>query len=227
MATEGRSPSQIERLLVVDERKISPTERVCDRVPHIRTIERIVARVTPRDDSGRWTFGSGENDRALLDIAVAVIECTEGRVAWLTSAEAAEIARLLPVVPGLEAWETFVLARTYLLRRSLSEPADDLDQIVAFAPWQSDDASTRYFEAVMSRRIAQVDASDHFLPLVLMKSDGRGGQEVLERVASSLEVWKEEAESYEGKSALWASWIVQQRMAKTVGGKVDESGGAK
>ncbi len=206
----------------MDECSIGPSERVCDRVPHIRTIERIVARVTPRDDSGRWTFGSGEEDRAVLDIAAAVVEWTEGRVAWLTSAEAAEIARLLPVVPGLGEWETFVLARTYLLYRSLSRPTDELDQIVAFAPWRDRDALRRYFAAVNSGWIDLLDSYDGFLPLVLMKSDGRPGQEILERVASSPEIWRQEAEYREGDPH---SRAVKDRPVKRAVAKCEESGG--
>jgi hypothetical protein len=131
--SKGLSPGEIHTALSQDP-------DFYGRVPSLRTVQRILSEGRPRDTSGRWTIQSNDGDRVrvVLDALAAVIEQTRGRVNGFTKEEADWIARLDRAAPGLPPFELWRIARLYIGRLSRNEPTDDLDALLAFAPWRGE-----------------------------------------------------------------------------------------
>ena len=139
-SSAGMSAPEIHRVL-----KQSQTSE--SSVPTLRTIQRIVADMAPRDTSGLWTAEHAqERPRPILDTLVAVIEQTHGRVTALTREEARWIARLDTVAPDVRPFEWWRIARLYLGRINRSERTHDLDAFLAFAPWRGGEAGRRRYD---------------------------------------------------------------------------------
>jgi hypothetical protein len=100
-------------------------------------IERGVIRGDP---SGIWSLAGASPGEAarVLPVLAAVIERTEGRRTFLTTAEAAMVARVSEAAPDLPPWQTYQLAHRYIDAGSATE---DLDQLLAFAPWRDQAAA--------------------------------------------------------------------------------------
>ncbi len=84
----------------------------------------------------------------MLAVLRSVILETRGRVKHLTSAEAERITKVHAVAPDLDPWQQYRLARAYILRSvQHDQPTDDLDALLAFAPWRSTEARKCYDDA--------------------------------------------------------------------------------
>jgi hypothetical protein len=134
LAIEDWSPSQIHKCLEKYQREAG----IKDPPPDVRTVQRIVRQVRASDPSGPWSPANGElsDVRAVLDVLAAVIEHTEGRTISLTNGEALWVERLNRAAPGLPPLEAWRLARLYLARAARNDSTEDLDVLLAFAPWR-------------------------------------------------------------------------------------------
>jgi hypothetical protein len=145
------APDILDRIAELTDKGIAATEiykdlqgdeRFANRLPYsVRTIQNIVRDLTPHlalDERWSVTQASPEEAAAVLPVLASVITETEGRRQWLTRAEAQWIAKLRLVAPDLLPFETYRLARLYLLRTERNEPTDDLDTALAYAPWRED-----------------------------------------------------------------------------------------
>lgn len=143
LALKGASAAQIRR-------KLETNQAFAGRLPSDRTIYRIVKEHRPPDTSGRWspTDDDPQDAALVLDVLQFAIRFTDGFTRWFTNAEADQIARLRGMRPDMPAFEAFLVARLYLIRRACGEPCDDLDAYLVFAPWRNADAWAAYQDAV-------------------------------------------------------------------------------
>ena len=128
------------------------------KVPHLRTIQRIVARTRPADSSGVWEIedSSPDDARVVLDFLADAIAGTNGRVSEITREQAAWIIRLRKLGPPMEFDEILRLAALYRDRRTNGNATRDLDAFLAFAPWRDKPAAIRYLRAVLNELIEAV-----------------------------------------------------------------------
>src|SRR5262249_23598131 len=137
--------------------------KYADRLPTLRTVQRIVSERTPRDNSGPWTLGTADtvHARVVLDVLAAVVDETEGHNASFTQEEAKWGVQVSAVAPDLPPYERWRIARLYMGRASRGEPMDDLDGFLAYAPWRDGEAGwKRYNDAVEAGWVRHVP---HFL----------------------------------------------------------------
>jgi hypothetical protein len=144
LALEGFTPTQIERTL---QAKRQLLEKWGTNVPSLRTVQRVVREMSPKETSRPWTLDESdglEPDtlRAVLDVQRTVIERTRGRRISLTVAEVGWIARLHSAAPELDSWDLFWYTSLYLGRGK--GQTVDLDSLVAFRPWRDEEAAKRY-----------------------------------------------------------------------------------
>jgi hypothetical protein len=135
-------------------------------LPNLRTIQRILRDLTPRDDT-RWSFADANEEDAglVLPVLAAMIEESEGRRRWLTQSEARWILKIRRVdlaEPGnrLSHDITYELAFDAAsigpeppytvdpeLKRSEDGQITYIEQYLAFGPWRSVEHETRYYRA--------------------------------------------------------------------------------
>lgn len=143
LALQGRFAAQIHR-------ELDRHEEYRGRVPTLRTVQRVVKEITPRDPSGVWSLsGSPDIDATLvMPVLAEVIERTEGERKHLTRSEAGWIAKIREVAPALDLWHCYMLAVAYVRATEMKASAEGLDAFVAYAPWSGKASSDRYVEAV-------------------------------------------------------------------------------
>lgn len=125
----GWSPSQVLQKLQSD---LPP-----DEVPNIRTIERVMKEDLTADLSDPWTPASAAgNLAAISEVLGEVIDRTDARVHRLSEGEAEWVERVHGIAPDAPPWQTYLLAREYVLRTGKGEPTTDLDGLLALAPWR-------------------------------------------------------------------------------------------
>ncbi|MHB8648121.1 MAG: hypothetical protein ACYDAR_20255 [Thermomicrobiales bacterium] len=117
-----------------------------------RTVQRIVAELTPKDASGLWRLRDdqdGEDAALILPVVQAAIEMSAGKLRGVTVAQSRWIARLRRVAPELGERIVFYLAHVFVRAETDPRgPIEDTELWLAFAPWRSDEARARYFRAV-------------------------------------------------------------------------------
>lgn len=128
------------------------------QVPGLRTIQRLMAEIKKRDQSGPWSFGdSAELDSApVLDALAAILVDSAGRIQSVTRREAeliTRVARARPEIPPDDQWR---IARQYIARAEQGEEATDLDILLALAPWRSDEARVRYSKLASDGHIPRI-----------------------------------------------------------------------
>lgn len=143
-AIEGWGPSQIERKLLASD--------FADRAVGIRTIQAIRTDALRRDSSGAWSsaVASAEELAAVLPVLAWLLERTAIR--GLTVAEASALLTLTSYAPDLPVGSRFWVARRLAAARESGGPTTDLDQYLAFAPWQ--DGGARYSKAFCDGKIS-------------------------------------------------------------------------
>jgi hypothetical protein len=155
------APDILDRIAELADKGIAATEiykdlqgdeRYADRLPDsVRTIQSVVRDLTPHLAlEERWSVveASPQEAAAVLPVLASVISESGGRRQWLTRAEAQWIAKLRVVASDLVPFDTYRLARLYLLRLERGETTDDLDGAVAFAPWRSEENDEAYRRAI-------------------------------------------------------------------------------
>ena len=124
-----------------------------DVVPSLRTVQDVLIEMRPSDPSGPWSLPDArdsEEARLVPPVIATVVEQTGGERAHVTIAEAELVARIRSAAENLDLWAAFRLARLYLERAHKDPPeqVDDLDAFLAYAPWRSEAAAVKYFNAV-------------------------------------------------------------------------------
>ena len=123
-----------------------------ERIPSERTIQSIMKEAAGSDRSAVWATEDAleepDTARHLLDVLAAVIDATRGRRRHLTNREADKLSRLRVLAPSLQGWASYVLCRYYLARADRGAPTDDLDWLLAYQPWHSNEHRDRYATAV-------------------------------------------------------------------------------
>lgn len=109
--------------------------------PSERKVQRIVREFRPRDPSGPWRFNDSDTERSstrfLLSVAAAVVEHTDARIRGITNAEAAWLEDIYAAAPEIHPWIAFEMAREYMRREAQGKTTEDLDDLLAFAPWRA------------------------------------------------------------------------------------------
>jgi hypothetical protein len=141
----------IEELALLGYNKAETHRRILARFPADAPTDRTVAkyfdRVTPSDLSEPWRLDemSGGEIRLVLPVLATVLELTEGRTRHLTGAEARWIVRLREAAPDLPLWDAYRVARWYIARAADKSLTQDMDLLLAFAPWRE---SSRFENAL-------------------------------------------------------------------------------
>ncbi len=142
LAAQGWKPAEIDRHL-------SLHEKFRDRAPRsLKTVRDIAAEVTPRDESGDWSFARAHTSEAelVLPVLAAVVENTAGRVRRVSNREAEWIARMREAVSDIPLWWSYLFARRFLVAQERGESTAPLDEFLAFAPWRE---GSRYGDAYL------------------------------------------------------------------------------
>jgi hypothetical protein len=153
LALRGHSPAAILRDL---QDRAGKGDFPAEWIPSRRTIERDVNEIQPPDPSGLWSFSpvEGEDATFVLTTLATVIYQTGGRVTRLGNRTADWVQAIHAVVPDLDPWNAFVLARMYEARGERNLDVDDLDAWLAFGPWRGPEAASRYGEVVSKGWVA-------------------------------------------------------------------------
>lgn len=118
-------------------------ERFPDKVPSERTVRNIVRDLLPPDSSGPWLPGPDNNPEEDACVLTTLAEFIAGGNKFSQWGITREHARWLAWVrtgwPDIPAQMAVVLAMDYRARREAGEDTTDLDTILAFAPWRSND----------------------------------------------------------------------------------------
>jgi hypothetical protein len=119
------------------------------RLPNRRTVERRWKARQPKTPTAPWSLSDapGDDARLVLETIGCLIEYTAGTRSGVAVAEAAWIVRLGRAAPELSPMERWHLAQEYLERESEKVPTDDLDALMALAPWRGEDGWERYTRA--------------------------------------------------------------------------------
>ena len=149
LASDAYAPKQIEGLLRNDPAFDA-------RVPHLRTIQRIVKDAREPDTSAEWQLEMAPDaaPAVVIDVLTELVIQTDGRVSSLTVAEAKWVTALRNLAPDIPALETFRLARLYMSRRRANRPtSNDLDAFLAFAPWRNAEQALAHQSSVDAGKI--------------------------------------------------------------------------
>ena len=126
----GHGPAAIHRLLREKGLYDDPHPEL-----HKRTIERMVRRMIPEDDSGPWSaMDDPDQARLVHDVAAYVHFMSEGRV-WISKDLAQRIAGVRTVDPEIPPHFAYWLARAYQSARS-PEEVRNLDLELGLKPWK-------------------------------------------------------------------------------------------
>ena len=135
------------------------------RAPSLRTVQDVVRGLRPRDESEPWTLADAEDNSAawLMEVLASAIERTNGGRRFLTKEEAQWLGKIhssaRDVPPGLG----FELARQYIRRETRGEPTYDIDALIAFAPWRSDEHRARYWVQLIEQNLQPAPRYLHML----------------------------------------------------------------
>lgn len=136
----GRMPKEVAQTL---EEEFSP-----ERVPNIRTIQRIAAEQQPDAAPETWlTSPVGNDDELVLPVLAEVIVRTAGRRQRLTKPEAERVAQLRRAAPDIPPWRAYLLARLYVEAGGDVGVRQRLDAVVAFATWRGLESLETYIDA--------------------------------------------------------------------------------
>lgn len=145
-ALQGRSAAQIHR-------QLDKEDGYRGGVPTLRTVQRVVKEITPRDPSEPWSLGDNvEGEALIVPVLAELIERTDGRRRHLTRSEATWIARIRSVAPGLALWHCYMLAVAYVRVAEMKSSTEGLDALLAYAPWDGPTSAERYVHAVNDGR---------------------------------------------------------------------------
>jgi len=139
LALQGKGNEEIQRALDVDE-------QYDGRVPkNIRTIRKYANQVRPSfislpvAASDQWNPAEDRTGNPVLVLAMLreLIEWTSGSITQISHENAARVVTLAPVVQDLTFQDLWLLVVQYEERKAAGEGTDDLDALLALAPWRS------------------------------------------------------------------------------------------
>lgn len=149
-------PSQIYKHLELLEAqgKIPLGPKGESRIPEsVRTVQRRVKDLTPRDPTGPWRWWEADPDdgRLALDVLAEAIVRTEGRITQLTQREADWISRLRRMLPDVPLWVIYLLARGYMLQEDEGPQYIAPEDILLFTPGRSPEHEQRWLRVLELR----------------------------------------------------------------------------
>lgn len=156
LALKRWGPSQIHKRLQLleDQGKLPLSPRGETRIPDVRTVQRRVKDLTPRDPLVPWRWWEDDPDdaRLALDVLAEVIVRTEGRVTQFTQREAAWISRLCRMLPDVPPWAIYMLARGYYMVVEDEGPQYLApEDLLFFTPWRSREHEQRWLRLLKLR----------------------------------------------------------------------------
>lgn len=128
-------------------------------LPRVRTVQRRVKDLTPRDPTGPWRWWEDDPDdaRLALDVLAEVIVRTEGRVTQFMQREADWISRLRRMLPEVSLWEIYMLARGYYMLREDEGPQHLApEDFLLFTAWRSEEHERRWLRVLEMRQDGKV-----------------------------------------------------------------------
>jgi hypothetical protein len=121
----------------------------------VRTIQRLVKEVRPPDPTDTWSVTNSDTDEAAAVLPVLAATVKQRAGAPISCGEAIWIHRVSTLAPGLSSQGVWFLARAYFTRELRHQDAGDLDALLAFAPWRSQEHRERYTEAIQEELVPQ------------------------------------------------------------------------
>ena len=123
-------------------------------VPHVKTIRDMIRELSVVGFEP-WALADADADDAaiLMPMVTEMIDESAGGYPQISKHLAewmVHIARAAPLTPPAVVR---YLANLYLRRQSFTEPTDDLDAFLAFAPWRSEKATWVYLIACRKKNI--------------------------------------------------------------------------
>ena len=182
LTRENYTPAQIHRHL--DGR-----EEFRGRVPHPRTIQRIVRDLAPKQPRTNWHWSdySAEDARILFTVLDALIEMQINaddadtvrliiqaipgfpRSNFIPDRETADwIVKVTKVGPGLEPLAAYWIALMYLRYDQMRLSPEGIDTFLVMRPWQDMASARRYLSALSDRLVPPMDVYGNFLVRWLM-----------------------------------------------------------
>jgi hypothetical protein len=168
LVLRGYGKAQIYRHL--QNQKRNSTDR--SPLPSKSSIDRLIDKLKPSDTSGSWSFTDADVDpddaRLVLDTLAAVVERTEGRVASLSRDLATWVVRIRHAAPSIPPWDSYVMATLFQNATSQGWATEFLELTLAFRPWESEAANSRFREHLPPATPGRVVA----LPNMISLGDG-------------------------------------------------------
>jgi len=160
--TDKRVRDAIWELGGLGERKAPEIQRLLEArpefaglVPELRTIQSHLRQMRPREPIQPWGLRESDPEDLplILDLLADAIDLSEGRIRWLTVAEAEWVVRFRRAYPELELDRAYALARMAVAAESGQGFFDlaGIARYLAYRPWT--DGAKRYVQAFVEGRI--------------------------------------------------------------------------
>ena len=153
---EGRNLSGLQiHTKLVNEPKLRGK-----KIPGARNIQRIVKRLRGADPSAPWSLANCdglEGELVLGELGKLIFE-TKGDVTQLTVNEARWLLKVRQAAPEISSAGAFIVAKVFMFNTSQNISVLDLEQMLAFRPWQSQEACTKYWDSVDSGWVTPLQA---------------------------------------------------------------------
>lgn len=120
--------------------------------PHVRTVQDMVEEARTLGPSELWEFADAKPEHIVLVTPVWVtaleqgVRLTKKQVRWIIP-----VRSLAPDLPSEDVWR--IVGFYAMEERIATQSRDELDALLAFAPWRGVANAERYFAAVNSARI--------------------------------------------------------------------------
>jgi len=154
---DGDVEQEIRRLALMNWtaaqifRELGKREDFKGRLPQERTMRRAVRWYRPDDTSGWWSVADDDTDpedaELVLPVLAAAIEWSKGTVARFSKGEARWIVKVRKAAPDIPPVWAFQVAFSYWWQKCRDEPTENLDQMLAYAPWRGKSHLHRYLQA--------------------------------------------------------------------------------
>lgn len=115
-------------------------------VPHERTVRNIVRELAPPDPSEPWQPSPDDDPEgaALVLETLSAVALSRGKWPQVTKEHALWIAWLRKGWPDMEPMLAFSLAEDYRARHANQRTTEDLDALLAYTPWRSEEHFYRW-----------------------------------------------------------------------------------
>ena len=128
-------------------RDIEGKKELSDKVPNLRTVQRITKDFRAEDNSEPWSLRDSDGDEAklILEVRRELIRYWNHptkRIQRLSKQEARWVVKVRKAAPELDTRAVWLVALMYSLRETGEISTEDLDDYLAFAPWKD----TQHFD---------------------------------------------------------------------------------